>query len=423
MADNHHHGDIIIIKKKVSGGHAHHGGAWKIAFADFMTAMMAFFLVLWIINATDKDTKTVIARYFNPVRLENPSKAKKGVHGATSAPTEGKEDTSDKAAGKPSKDQEAKASPTPPKGQSDRKDEPSPLQTPPPEAKAQAAEAELFAAPYETLDRIAGAPNNASPGASPEKGDADPQRLNGALSIDAFRDPFKPIGPGSPDDPAAFDADARNRTPQDIEPGQSGPQEQPNFASAAVAPKRRDKAAGGEAPKPAASPQDAAADNGRNADGAKGAAGKFEKELKLKVAAALGSAGGPDIEARQTNEGLLISLTDKLDFSMFAIGSAEPRAELVRAMAAIAKLVKTTPGHIVVRGYTDARPYRNGAYDNWRLSSDRAQMAYYMLTRGGAPAARFVRVEGYADRTLKDPAHPFAAVNRRLEILIEEPKP
>ena len=56
-----------------------------------MTAMMAFFLVLWIINATDKDTKTVIARYFNPVKLENPAKAKKGVHGATSSPTEGKE--------------------------------------------------------------------------------------------------------------------------------------------------------------------------------------------------------------------------------------------------------------------------------------------------------------------------------------------
>ena len=103
MADDHHHGEIIIIKKKVSGGHGHHGGAWKIAFADFMTAMMAFFLVLWIINATDKDTKTVIARYFNPVKLENPAKAKKGVHGSTSAPTEGEDKKSDKAAGEPSK--------------------------------------------------------------------------------------------------------------------------------------------------------------------------------------------------------------------------------------------------------------------------------------------------------------------------------
>jgi chemotaxis protein MotB len=59
MAD--HHPQIIIIKRHSNHEEAHHGGAWKIAFADFMTAMMAFFLVLWIINATDKDTKCAIS--------------------------------------------------------------------------------------------------------------------------------------------------------------------------------------------------------------------------------------------------------------------------------------------------------------------------------------------------------------------------
>ena len=75
------HAQIIYIKRRSKHEEEHHGGAWKIAFADFMTAMMAFFLVLWIINATDKNTKTIIARYFNPVRLENAAKAKKGIHG------------------------------------------------------------------------------------------------------------------------------------------------------------------------------------------------------------------------------------------------------------------------------------------------------------------------------------------------------
>ena len=56
------------------------------------------------------------------------------------------------------------------------------------------------------------------------------------------------------------------------------------------------------------------------------------------------------------------------------------------------------PGEIVVRGHTDARPYRSATYDNWRLSSARAQMAYYMLIRGGLPEKRFERIEGYADR-------------------------
>src|ERR1700690_2641148 len=73
------HPEIIIIKRHSSHEEEHHGGAWKIAFADFMTAMMAFFLVLWIINATDKNTKTIIARYFNPLKLEDMAKAQKGI--------------------------------------------------------------------------------------------------------------------------------------------------------------------------------------------------------------------------------------------------------------------------------------------------------------------------------------------------------
>ena len=77
--------EIFIVRRHSNYEEEHHhGGAWKIAFADFMTAMMAFFLVLWIINATDKDTKLVLARYFNPVKVENPSASTKGVHGIDS---------------------------------------------------------------------------------------------------------------------------------------------------------------------------------------------------------------------------------------------------------------------------------------------------------------------------------------------------
>lgn len=57
----------IIIKrvKKVQGG-GHHGGAWKVAYADFVTAMMAFFLLMWLLNATTEDQRKGIADYFNP---------------------------------------------------------------------------------------------------------------------------------------------------------------------------------------------------------------------------------------------------------------------------------------------------------------------------------------------------------------------
>src|SRR3954452_4754755 len=62
---------IIIVKKKGHGAHGHHGGAWKVAFADFMTAMMAFFLVMWIVGQA-QTTKKGLAGYFrDPGVLEH----------------------------------------------------------------------------------------------------------------------------------------------------------------------------------------------------------------------------------------------------------------------------------------------------------------------------------------------------------------
>lgn len=56
---------IIIKRKKVSGGGGHHGGAWKVAYADFVTAMMAFFLMMWLLNATTVEQKKGLADYFD----------------------------------------------------------------------------------------------------------------------------------------------------------------------------------------------------------------------------------------------------------------------------------------------------------------------------------------------------------------------
>ncbi|WP_252178631.1 flagellar motor protein MotB [Endozoicomonas sp. 4G] len=59
-------GHVIVIKKKHGGhGDGHHGGSWKVAFADFAIAMMALFLLLWIMSATDKEQKSAIASYFD----------------------------------------------------------------------------------------------------------------------------------------------------------------------------------------------------------------------------------------------------------------------------------------------------------------------------------------------------------------------
>ena len=61
---------IIVIKKIIADdGHAGaHGGAWKIALADMMTAMMAFFLLMWLLGATNEDKRKSVAEYFRPDR-------------------------------------------------------------------------------------------------------------------------------------------------------------------------------------------------------------------------------------------------------------------------------------------------------------------------------------------------------------------
>jgi chemotaxis protein MotB len=68
----------IIIKRVKKGGHGHHGGSWKVAFADFATAMMAFFLLMWLMEATTEEQKGAISEYFN-----NPS----NVQGSSPVPS------------------------------------------------------------------------------------------------------------------------------------------------------------------------------------------------------------------------------------------------------------------------------------------------------------------------------------------------
>lgn len=66
MAAQSNAAPIIIKRKKVVGGGGHHGGAWKVAYADFVTAMMAFFMLMWLLNATTEKQRKGIADYFTP---------------------------------------------------------------------------------------------------------------------------------------------------------------------------------------------------------------------------------------------------------------------------------------------------------------------------------------------------------------------
>ena len=78
---------IKKVKKVIAGGH--HGGAWKVAYADFVTAMMAFFLLMWLINTTDPEQKRGIAEYFAPASVSQTTSGSGGILGGTALGDDG----------------------------------------------------------------------------------------------------------------------------------------------------------------------------------------------------------------------------------------------------------------------------------------------------------------------------------------------
>lgn len=444
MADEVRH-EIIIIKRRADPEEGHHGGAWKIALADFMTAMMALFLVLWLIGSTTKETKTAIAEYFNPVKLADVSFDRRGLRDPQNtpgeAPSEGEPGKTDggKGEGKGDAKGDAKGGPG-----------------------SRAREAALFQDPYAVLARLASeAEPDRADSADAVITDAGQPGINGG---EAARDPFDPLywqvatlakarseTPGAANTVTPPPADGRLDARAATRPKPAAPVKLA-LASVAEMPLNEvmpakpmeaapaGNAAGRETAKESAkdvtakdvTTREAAAEMRRDAlkdpakdpakDAANAAEAKAVAEIRAEIAKAVASLGtstpAPQTEVRRTGEGILISLTDEANFSMFGVGSAEPQAKVVKALERIAKILKDRPGRIIVRGHTDSRPFRSETYDNWRLSSARAQMASYMLVRGGIDDARLERIEGYADRLPRNPADPKAAENRRIEILL-----
>src|SRR5580658_152993 len=81
---------IIIVKRRKKGGAAHHGGAWKVAYADFVTAMMAFFLVMWLVSSISKEQRAAVFDYFKnpsmqPGKTVRPAPGQTGPGGASTS--------------------------------------------------------------------------------------------------------------------------------------------------------------------------------------------------------------------------------------------------------------------------------------------------------------------------------------------------
>ncbi|MBZ3695344.1 MotB family protein [Phyllobacterium calauticae] len=409
--------EIVIVRRgRNDGEDSHHGGVWKIAYADFMTAMMAFFLVMWLINAANEETKAAVASYFNPVKLMDRQARPKGI------------EATDNQEGKVrferpnSTDAETKSA-------RNEKE----LQ-----AKPETEERQMFKDPYAVLAEIAtdsGVLQNRSAKGDGGSNNAGPS--TGAQGGDAYRDPFNPnywsthveddlfpltdspaVPPPSQEQLEKRAAGVEDKAGAQAQTADAKPVDTANAAQQANQQKLE---------KTAAKPADASitvdpAKGDKQPDSAQLASAR---ELASEISKKTGTAAdekAPDITVVPTDEGVLIQLTDKVDYGMFAIGSAKPDKRVVQVLEQIAKIIATRKGDVIISGHTDARPFKSDTYDNWRLSSARAHMAYYMLTRGGLDAKRILRVEGYADRDPKVPADPYAAQNRRIDIFLKTAK-
>ena len=444
------HNEIIIVRRGGQGEGEHHGGAWEVAYADFMTSMMAFFLVMWLINAANEETKAAVASYFNPIKLVDRRTNPKGIQD-NDAVGDNDQKSGNEAHGEPG----AKASG---------------------EDQSSADQQKMMSEPYEELDKIA--QKSAAEGSQGDGtgGNAEGGSQKGASEGTAYRDPFspdywtknasheiadadggpsqnsggrdpnlpsqpgvaipqqsasEPTVPGNEGKPVQA-AQETQQTPKD----QSSDENKSENAANAEAQKNdeqsteanKNQQAGGTSgesaamPEPqvnfskAETPQEAAKDKSlpQVVREISGELSKLIKDTK--------STQQPMVRVVSVKDGVAIELMDQAHYGMFSVGSAKPDKKVVDLLAGVAKILQQKKGDVVIAGHTDSRPYRNATYDNWQLSSSRAQMAYYMLVRGGLDEKRILRVEGYADHQLKNKADPYAAENRRIEIFMRLPQ-
>ena len=469
--------EIVIIKRGRGGEEGHHGGVWKIAYADFMTAMMAFFLVMWLVNAANEKTKSQVASYFNPVKLIDTRTSNKGLQSMDTGDGESwdKRDTAGVS----------KASPDEKKKRASRT-----WKTPLVEPKPKQSSGNVLKDPFviglkggdtseyqgesdqtgggDSSNDVGEAPNaeaarvlealvqdettladenrqalvmHQSPTQADEKpdigaGDKPSLGMGEKPNVGAGEKPNLGMGDkpniGAGEKPNVGAGDKPNLGMGDKpsigagEKPEMGPSEKAGKGSPRKKVAELSSASDEELKYP-----DSSAENAVNSQQARAKA-EQEKELgdaglqiqrKLTQSQELGSLRGVDVTVSAHAEGSLISLVEGEQYPMFGIATSTPSPELRATVKKVASALKDVEGDIIIRGHTDGRAYFTEDSDNWRLSSERAHAAFRLLVSNGVASSRFVRIEGYADTVLKVQDKPNAAQNRRIEILLKSGTP
>ncbi len=315
-------GKTIIIVKKVSGHGGHHGGAWKVAYADFVTAMMALFMVLWLVNSAAEPTRQRIASYFR----------KPGIF--------------QKGSGTPIE--------------------------------------------------IGGGgilPDVYSPSS---EGNSKIQASDKIYHVDAVTGQVKEL----------YDDGKGNRefryAPQLDGGSDSGTSGETNLNMHKIEAETDIEEQKLEALKT----EIQKIIEKKTGDGKDGS-------VPESIEAILG-----EIEIKIDKRGLVIEIMDTEKASMFQVGQAGVMPAAESKLLEIGKLISEVSNPIDIEGHTDARPYKSkdGKYDNWNLSTDRANSARKVLERSGFKKGQIARVVGYADMRPRDTDDPLNPANRRITI-------
>jgi chemotaxis protein MotB len=126
------------------------------------------------------------------------------------------------------------------------------------------------------------------------------------------------------------------------------------------------------------------------------------------------------VEITVTGEGLKIELFEDKGGTFFESGSAKLSESGVKLLDMLAGQLKVLPNDLLIEGHTDAQPFAGGTgYSNWELSSDRANSARRLLQLDGVGPQQISQVRGYADQSLRVPASPLDASNRRISLIVQ----
>ncbi len=362
-------GKSIVIKREevVEGGH--HGGAWKVAYADFVTAMMAFFLLMWLLNATSQDQRRGIADYFSPHNELSRASSGFGMIFGGRTPNSVGSMASDNGA--------VSALPAPlALNMLDEEEE---------------AEREPGRGAGQGLAREGGAGRAGQAG----EGGRAQAGLQAAAREGAG---VAQAGDSKQGEAKTGEAKAGEAKAGDAKAGDAKTGESKRGAGAADA----DAALAAELQRREQLSFDQAAQQIRDAVRADPALAELAGQLRID----------------QVPEGLRIQVLDEDRSPMFPTGSAALNERSRALLSKVAPVLLRLPQGVAIAGHTDAAPFKGGERSNWDLSADRANATRRLLVEAGLPEARLRSVAGLADREPLLREDRMAAANRRIAITV-----